>query len=352
MDKRNHKAGIKNDKMKEALKEWFELTEQNKRNIFAETARKKALPISSIEKDWWVVQTLGVIFSTEYADKLIFKGGTSLSKAWNLIERLSEDVDLVLDRDFLGFAGELSKTGIRNLRHASYDFLTTKFTNELSDKFKSLGFTDVVVKYREVVNLDQDPLIIEIYYPKLTEQDTYLRPGVLVEVGCRSLKEPYSQRIFSTMVAEAFADRAFADKPITIPTINPERTFLEKVFLLHEEFQRPPEKRRVERLSRHLYDIERLSRTPFLQKALQNKELYDTIVAHRSKFFHLQGVDYTKHLPEYIKIVPPADLLPLWEKDYDSMTKSMVYGERLPFDELIQKIMELQEKINAINWNS
>jgi hypothetical protein len=352
MDKRNHETGIKNNKMKEILKEWFELTEQNKRNIFAETARRKALPISSIEKDWWVVQTLGVIFSMEYADKLIFKGGTSLSKGWNLIERFSEDVDLVLDREYLGFAGELSKKDIHKLRYASYDFLTTKFTDELNDKFKALGFTDVVVKYREVVNHDQDPLIIEIYYPKLTEQDTYLRPGILVEVGSRSLKEPYSQRIFSTMVAEVFADRPFADKPTTIPTVNPERTFLEKVFLLHEEFQRPPEKMRIERLSRHLYDIEKLSQTPFLQKALQDKELYNTIVAHRSKFSHLQGVDYAKHFPEYIKIVPPADLLPLWEKDYDSMSKSMVYGERLPFDELMRKISAIQEKINAINWNS
>jgi hypothetical protein len=350
MDTRNYKTGTKNDKMKEILKEWFELTEQNKRNIFAETARRKALPISSIEKDWWVVQTLAVIFSTEYADKLVFKGGTSLSKAWNLIERLSEDIDLVLDREYLGFAGDLSKKDIHKLRYASYDFLTTKFTNKLGDKFKTLGFTDVVVKYREVINHDQDPLIIEIYYPKLTEQDTYLRPGVLVEVGSRSLKEPYSQRIFSTMVAEAFADRSFADKPVTIPTVNPERTFLEKVFLLHEEFQRPPEKMRIERLSRHLYDIERLSQTPFLQKALQDKELYNTIVAHQNKFSLLQGVDYDKHSPKYIKIVPPADLLPLWEKDYDSMTKSMVYGDRLPFDELIRRITELQEKINAIKF--
>ena len=72
--------------MKTALSEWFKLTDTNKRNIFAETARQKALPVSSIEKDWWVVQTLSAVFSTEYADKLIFKGGTSLSKAWNLID--------------------------------------------------------------------------------------------------------------------------------------------------------------------------------------------------------------------------------------------------------------------------
>jgi hypothetical protein len=350
MDKRNYKTCTKNEKMKEILNEWFELTEQNKRNIFAETAHRKALPISSIEKDWWVVQTLGVIFSTEYADKLIFKGGTSLSKAWNLIERLSEDVDLVLDREFLGFAGELSKKKIHKLRYASYKFITTKFITALGSAFKDLGFSEVVVKCKEVVNHDQDPLIVEIYYPKLTEQDTYLRPGVLVEIGSRSLKEPYTQRTINTMVSEIFDNNPFSDNGINIPTVNPKRTFLEKVFLLHEEFQRPPEKRRIERLSRHLYDIEKLSQTPFLQKALQDKELYNTIATHRSKFSHLQGVDYAKHSPEYIKIVPPADLLPLWEKDYDSMTKSMVYGERLDFNELIKCIEEIQKKINTTNW--
>ena len=102
--------------MKTALSEWLKLTDPNKRNIFAETARQKALPISSIEKDWWVVQTLSALFSTEYADKLVFKGGTSLSKSWNLIERFSEDVDLVLDRDFWGFAGDLSNKQIHKLR--------------------------------------------------------------------------------------------------------------------------------------------------------------------------------------------------------------------------------------------
>ncbi|GHT20103.1 nucleotidyltransferase [Bacteroidia bacterium] len=333
-----------------ALNEWLKLTEQNKRNIFAETARQKALPIVSVEKDWWVVHTLELIFSMDCAGALIFKGGTSLSKAWNVIERFSEDIDLAMDRAFLGFAGELSNTKIHNLRRASYEFLTTKFTPELSAKFKETGFTDIIVKYREVDNHDQDPLIIEIYYPKLTEHDTYLRPGVLVEIGSRSLKEPNSPRNLTTMVSELFNDRPFADKSITIPTVNPERTLLEKIFLLHEEFQRPAEKIRVERMSRHLYDIEKLAHTSYLHKALQDKDLYNTIVAHRDKFSHLGGVDYVRHNPQNIRIIPPANLLPLWEKDYENMTKSMIYGTRLDFNDLMQRIAELQNTINAIKW--
>jgi hypothetical protein len=284
------------------------------------------------------------------AKSLIFKGGTSLSKAWKIIERFSEDIDLALDREFLGFAGELTKTQIRKLRYASYEFLTEKFTPELQQKFNELGFTDVLIKYREVVNHDQDPLVIEIYYPKLTEKDIYLRPGVLVEIGSRSLMEPFSSCKFKTLVAEHYTDKLFADDNIIIPTVNVERTFLEKVFLLHEEYQRPAERRRVERLSRHLYDIEKISQTSYLQKALSDKDLYRTIVAHREVFLHLGGVDYTKHEPQFINIIPPENLLSLWEKDYADMSESMIYGEKLSFSELIYNVKQINDKINKIEW--
>lgn len=329
-----------------ALSEWVKLPDTNKRNIFAETARRKALPIFSIEKDWWVVHTLSALFSTKYADKLIFKGGTSLSKGWNLIERFSEDIDLVLDREFLGFAGDLSNKQIHKLRYASYEFISTKFVAALDLSFKNMGFENVIVKPQEVANHDQDPLIIEIYYPKLTGNDIYLHPDILVEIGSRSLKEPFSQRNINTFVSETFAEIPFAESQIIVPTVNPERTFLEKVFLLHEEYQRPPEKIRVERLSRHLYDIEKLSQTPYFQKAMNDKELYHTIIAHREKFSRLGGVDYTKHLPEYIRIIPPENLLPLWEDDYERMKNSMIYGEKISFSELIMRIDKVQKTIN------
>ena len=136
---------------------------------------------------------------------------------------------------------------------------------------------------------------------------------------------------------------------ITIPTVNVERTFLEKVFLLHEEYQRPVEKRRVERLSRHLYDIEKISQTPYFQKALSDKNLYTTIVAHRAKFSHLSGIDYTKHEPKFINIIPPESVLLLWKKDYVEMSESMIYNEKLSFKELIDNLKQVNNKINRMN---
>jgi len=275
------------------------------------------------------------------AGSLVFKGGTFLSKGWNLIQRFSEDIDLALDREYLGFSGELENADVRRLRRKSYAYLTETFTPELQGRFAEVGLTYVMVKYREVPNHDQDPMVIEIYYPKLTEKETYLKPGVLVEVGSRSLVEPFTDRTFTTMVAENYPGLPYSDEPISVPTVNPERTFLEKIFLLHEGFQKPEEKRRVEGLSRHLYDIEILSRTDYADIALSNPDLYNTIVSHRSKFSRISGVDFSNHSPDKIVFLPPESVLPEWEADYNEMKENMIYVEALLFSELIERLKEL-----------
>ena len=331
------------------LQEWFRLTDRNRLNIFLQTAEKKLLHESAVEKDWWVVQTLTAVFSMKYANILVFKGGTSLSKGWNLIQRFSEDIDLALDREFLGFSGELTKGDIRKLRKASYQFITEIFTPELKSKFAELGFENVLVKYREVENHDQDPLIVEVYYNTLTERGIYLKPVILLEIGSRSLKEPFTQRNISTVVSEIFTDQPFTDRPISIPIVNPERTFLEKIFLLHEELQKEPDKIRVERLSRHLYDIEKISHTGYAEIALQDTDLYNTIVKHRSKFTPVSGIDYANHSPDKINIIPPDSIIKNWKQDYDIMKQAMIFDNPLSFDELIERLIELQKRINKIN---
>lgn len=332
------------------IKEWLKLTDETRLNIFTETARDLGLLPVAIEKDWWVVHTIGFIYTMDCAGSLVFKGGTSLSKGWNLIQRFSEDIDLALDREYLGFTGDLENADVRRLRRESYKYITDKFTPELQKKFIEYGFENVTVKFRDVPNHDQDPIIIEIYYPKLTEKDTYLKPGILVEVGSRSLIDPFTNRSFATMVAEKYSEQPFPDKPIIIPTVNPERTFLEKIFLLHEELQRPDEKKRVDGLSRHLYDIEILSRTEFAEEALEDPDLYKTIVDHRRKFNRISGVNFDNHTPDKIVFVPPDDVLSAWEADYKQLIESMIYGKSQDFNELIAKLKEVQNRINSLRW--
>lgn len=106
----------------------------------------------------------------------------------------------------------------------------------------------------------------------------------------------------------------------------------------------------MDRLSRHLYDIEKLSQTKFAKIALQDGNLYNAIVAHRSKFSPISGVDFGHHQPATIVFIPPAHLLPDWEADYKQMQENMIYGETLPFKELIKSLSELQTMINGIVW--
>lgn len=259
---------------------FYNILKEEKIVIYNEIANKTGMALYAVEKDWWVVQTLSIIFEMEIGKHLVFKGGTSLSKAWKLIDRFSEDVDLAIDRSFFGFNGELSKNQRTNLRRETNKYITEIFYPELKTKFQEKGFVDVEFKIENAVSRDQDPRIIEIYYPNVIESPGYIQSRVQLEIGCRSLREPFSDQRFSSIVDEYYPDAAFAQSYISVPTVNPERTFLEKIFLLHEEFQRPADKMRVDRLSRHLYDIYQLSSTEFARKAINDKELYETIVKH------------------------------------------------------------------------
>ncbi len=330
------------------IKIWHDADKNSKKVVFEEISKSMGMVSSAIEKDWWVVQTLRLIFEMDCADSLVFKGGTSLSKAWGLINRFSEDIDLALDRKFLGFEGDLSNQQIKKLRKASFAYITDKFYPMLKTKFEETGLTNVEINITETTDSDQDPRIIEIFYPSVFDNMGYIRPKVIIEVGSRSLREPFSVRSFRSFVGENYPDQPFADSSILIPTVNPERTFLEKVFLLHEEFQKPIDKIRVERLTRHLYDIELLMDTEFAEKALTNVKLYQDIVAHRRLFTPIRGIDYDNHIPQKINPIPPTEIINEWQKDYEIMQDSMIYGESLSFSELIERIEELKKRFKRI----
>jgi len=117
--------------------------------------------------------------------------------------------------------------------------------------------------------------------------------------------------------------------------------------LLHEEFSQDIEKIRVDRLSRHLYDLEKLMDTEHGIDALKNSELYNNIVSHREKFNPLRGLAYSNHIPSKIRIIPPYSVIKNYERDYEAMTSFMIYGKPLKFGQLIERILELQIRING-----
>jgi len=195
-----------------------------------------------------------------------------------------------------------------------------------------------------------EPVQILVKYKTCTPPSTYTKPEVKIEIGSRSLLEPFTQRKFSSLVGENYSEKPFADSAITVPCVNPERTFLEKLFLLHEEFQKHAADIRVDRLSRHLYDIEMLMRTKFADIALENIELYNEIIEHRRVYTKISNIDYNKHQQKSLNPVPPNAVIDNWEKDYLRMQEEMIYGDSLPFEQLRERIKELKHRINRLSW--
>src|SRR5690606_14291877 len=157
----------------------------------------------------------------------IFKGGTSLSKGWNLIERFSEDIDLAIDRKFFGFEGDISKTQIRNLRKKSCEFISTVFVEDLIKKFTEWEAIDECsINAQPVKDSDKDPQVIEIHYKSVFDTSDYLPQKVLIEVSSRSLTEPTDKREINSILSSQFPDLNFASKPFSISTVLPQRTFL------------------------------------------------------------------------------------------------------------------------------
>lgn len=333
--------------------DFYKIDKAEKEAIFNAIATEKGMSPFAVEKDWWVSRTLEIIFRMDIAKHLVFKGGTSLSKAWKLINRFSEDIDLAIDKVFF-FKPEKgwSKREITELRKEAGIYSTGAFFEELQKEFQKKGFENLNFKPVEAKDSDQDPRIIEIHYPNVIASNSeYILPRVQIEIGCRSLREPFSVQSFGSLVDEFYAGKDFAEPSFKVPTVNPERTFLEKTFLLHEEFHRPTEKMRVDRLSRHLYDIYHLTKAGIAENAISDKELYETIVAHRYKFSRVGGVDYNFHNPLKVNPIPHNEIIGEWKADYDKMMEDMIYDDNKPsFEELINNLKELRTQLQELDW--
>jgi predicted nucleotidyltransferase component of viral defense system len=332
------------------MNRFYNIPEGAKKEILQDVSSSTNLPAYAVEKDWWVVQTLTILFELEIGKHLVFKGGTSLSKSWGIIERFSEDIDLAVDRVFYGFDGELSKERRTKLRKTANSYIRETLFPELQKAFVAKGLSGVKIELEEITTSDQDPVIINVNYPNVIESPGYIRPRVQIEIGCRSLIEPFENRPLLSLVDTTYPEAQFSQKSVSIPSVVPERTFLEKIFLLHEEFKRPEDKIRVDRLSRHLYDVYKLSNTEFVAKALSNKVLYETLVKHRYNFTRMGGVDYNLHQPQTINIIPNSSLMSAWAADYKTMQEQMIHGESPSFEELIGSLKKLNNQINSLPW--
>lgn len=330
--------------------EWFKITDTRKKIIITQVANSLGLPPYAVEKDWWVTLALRATFELPVSKHLVFKGGTSLSKAWTLIERFSEDIDLAIDRSFLGFEGELSKSQIDKLRKTACQYVSTEFKEQLQNKLEEIGLNtkNFSLKEREIIYTDTDPQVLELSYISLFEQNDYLSQRVLIEVGARSLREPAENRFLQSFIGQNLNQSLFADKPFIALVVNPQRTFIEKVLLLHEEFLKQDDKIKPNRMSRHLYDIHRMMDTDFGLTAVKNGDLFQTIVAHRIKYTPIRNIDYHFHTPNTLNIIPPENSLSAWKQDYQVMKANMIYGDAPSFESLLKRMEELTVRFSQM----
>ena len=330
---------------------WQNYTKGERSVMLQQAALKENLPQVAIEKDWWVTMVLKALFMTEAAPAMLFKGGTSLSKGWHLIERLSEDVDLAIDHSFFGVNGT-NKSQRDKLRKKARAYIVDVLSVQLDKSMKELGVSGYRIEnvtMREdgsPIDSDKDPTCILVWYESVCEERIgYIPPRVKVEISCLSLSEPSEMKAIRSLICNHFPEEDEGASS-AIKTVVPTRTFLEKAFLLHEEFRK--DKPRHVRMSRHLYDLHQLMDTEYGVNALADVGLYDEIVKHREAYYALKYVDYGTLVPGLIDFVPPEAVRQEWSIDYDNMLESFIYGEAPSFDELIARMEVLRERFRAV----
>lgn len=326
---------------------WSELGRAEKYNSLQVTSAEMGYPDFAVEKDWWVIEILRVISSMPVSKNMVFKGGTSLSKAWGIINRFSEDIDLAINREFFGFKGDISRTQVGKLRDTSCHYLTGEFVSDLQKSLDGYGLGVKPVPI-DVETPDSDPVKIEIEYEPVANYPAYIKPRVLVEIGSRSMMEPSKDMALTSFVEQTNPTLPFVEEPVVFPTVTPERTLIEKLFLLHEEHQRPAEKMQIEYRSRHFYDIYKLADMEYAQKAIDDKALYASIVAHRELFSKIGGVDYKLHFPPHLNPLPPEALMAKWKSDYENVRASMILepDSDIRFETVLNKVRELTQRFN------
>lgn len=352
MDKKKTKINIRMNIKHE--QNWVHLSLEEKQTILAYTADIKGIDDNAIEKDFWVSTALKAIFSLECKKGIVFKGGTSLSKGWDLINRFSEDCDLAIDRTELGFGKELNGTQRNKLRKKSKIFVEETLIPQLEEALNKMGLSEHfkldIVKSNES---DKDPVEFFIEYKSILDyKNSYISERVKVEISCRSQTEPFENIEMRSMIEDIYPNESFSKPAFIVPTVLPGKTFLEKVFLLHEEFNRSRGGSAIERLTRHLYDIEKMMDKDFAKSAMNNKYLYSDIVEHRSKFTSWSGFDYQSHHPSTISFVPPESLNEELKNDYKKMQEGFIYGNTLSYEELIERISILQKRFRDLTCDT
>jgi hypothetical protein len=344
--------------------EFLKAAPEDRRDVFLGAARRIGTPAQNVEKDFWVCWTLDALFNgfPEGHPRLLFKGGTSLSKAYSLISRFSEDIDVTVFRDDIGHAASVEElealsrkkrqAKLDAIKDACRDYIEHTLFPQLSALAReALSEAGIDSHPASMVIDDQDPdgQTLLFWYPSVTAPaDTYIRPAVKIESGAKSALEPHCVIAVRPDVSKEVPGISLEVANVT--TVLAERTFWDKVIILHG-LRRWHENRGVlrsqgQRVSRHYYDVHRMMRSDAVAAAINDHVLASDCVRHARMFFGSPDLGLDTAAPGTFTLGPTGNMLADLRRDYERMA-GMIIGDVPEFDDVIQSVRELERRVNG-----
>lgn len=318
----------------------------------------------NVEKDFWVCWTLDALFNRVqgHGPRLLFKGGTSLSKGYGLIARFSEDIDITIFRDDIGQPATVEELNALSgkKRAARLDAIRTacqEFVNgQMHERFVAvLGEALEIAKIdpararveRDPEDADHQSLLL--WYPTVsTDGAAYIRRAVKIESGAKSALDPHAPRTVTPYVADDLPEQDFAIKNVT--TVEPGRSFWDKVVILHglrRWWDRRAElKGEGQRVSRHYYDVHKLLTSQHGKSFVGDQQMADDCVQHARMFFNRTDFDLASAVPGGFALLPHHGMLASLERDYEAMA-GMIFGNVPTFGAIMESVADLERQVNS-----
>lgn len=334
------------------MKKILEIDEKELNLIIRNTADKLNISSAIVEKDLWVCVILKYLFSDfEYKDYIVFKGGTSLSKVYKLIERFSEDIDLALDWQVLGYSLDEVYSNRSNRKQEMFndevnnktvDFLKGKMLNNLNDYFKKVLGNRTFKFY--VDEFDKQTICFD--YPKMYSDPSILQV-IRLEIGSLAEPIPSNKYKIKTYIEEAYP--YIFDENINVIAVESIRTFYEKITILHREANRTNGNYPT-RYSRHFYDVYKMLQTPIREYGLKNIDLLKKVIDFKKKFYTCNWAKYDEIMLGKLRLIPSEEAINVFAKDYDSM-QNMLFGEKVSFETITNTLKEYEKDMNRVLLN-
>ena len=349
--------------MNPGFPEFLSASPEDRRDVFLGTARRLGTPEQNVEKDFWVTWTLDALSNglPDGHPRLLFKGGTSLSKAYGLIFRFSEDIDITVFREDLGQAASIEELDALSgkKRYAKLDAIKSACREYIQETL--LGQFGVVVRSALTaagIEANEASVVIDpddpdgqsllFWFPSVTAaRDDYVRPAVKIESGAKSALDPHQDLTIRPYVSDELPQISLSVQNVT--TVVAERTFWDKIIILHG-VRKWFENRGVlryqgQRVSRHYYDVYRMLQSDLLKKTVGDLELAADCAAHARMFFNGPDLGLSKATPGTFSLSPIAGMAEDLRRDYGRMT-GMIIGDAPRFEDVMASIASLEAEMN------